>query len=84
MINSSRCDFSAYKVRKLQEGETIKSFDCGDEDLNDFILNNANAYHEAMFCFDSLCNNSAFNNFFLQLHKVAGVVNGEVAYLGSA
>lgn len=47
MINSSRCDFSAYKVRKLQEGETIKSFDCGDEDLNDFILNNANAYHEA-------------------------------------
>ena len=47
MINSSRCDFSAYKVRKLRDDETIKSFDCGDEDLNDFILNNADAYHKA-------------------------------------
>ena len=28
-----------YEVRRLQEGEIVESFDCGDADLNDFILN---------------------------------------------
>ena len=28
-----------YEVRRLQEGEKVESFDCGDADLNDFILN---------------------------------------------
>ena len=47
MINTSKCDFSTYKVRKLREDEVIKSFDCGDDDLNHFILDNAECYHKA-------------------------------------
>ena len=26
-----------YQIRRLGKGETIVSFDCGDDDLNDFI-----------------------------------------------
>ena len=33
-----------YVVRKLVENEQVKSFNCGDADLNDFILNEASAY----------------------------------------
>lgn len=28
-----------YAIRRLKQGECIKSFNCGDADLNDFILN---------------------------------------------
>lgn len=35
---------SKYSIRKLQNGEDIHLFDCGDEDLNDFILNEARLY----------------------------------------
>ena len=31
--------YENYNVRKLQLGETVESFDCGDTDLNDFIIN---------------------------------------------
>ena len=37
-----------YNVRKLQLGETIGSFDCGDTDLNDFIVNEAHHYRKAL------------------------------------
>ena len=37
-----------YNVRKLQLGETIESFDCGDTDLNDFIINEAHHYRKAL------------------------------------
>ena len=48
MTNLLETNFSDYEVRKLLENETIKSFDCGDEDLNDFIMNRADDYHKAM------------------------------------
>lgn len=35
-----------FQVHKLSEAEAIKSFDCGDEDLNDFILNEAGLYRK--------------------------------------
>lgn len=35
-------------VRRLGVGDTIEEFDCDDEDLNDFILNEANLYHNAL------------------------------------
>ena len=45
-------DFSEIKnrfeVRKLSVDEQVKSFDCGDADLNDFILNEAAPYRKAM------------------------------------
>ncbi|MBQ8888571.1 MAG: GNAT family N-acetyltransferase [Bacteroidaceae bacterium] len=37
-----------YSIRKLQLGETIKSFDCGDADLNDFIITEAPLYRKAL------------------------------------
>lgn len=35
-------------VRRLNIGDVITSFDCNDEDLNDFILNEANLYRETL------------------------------------
>ncbi len=37
-----------YSVRKLRMRESIKSFDCGDADLNDFILNESGLYRKAL------------------------------------
>ena len=36
-----------YQIRKLSKDETIVSFNCGDEDLNDFILNESLHYRQA-------------------------------------
>lgn len=36
-----------YQIRKLSTQETIESFNCGDDDLNDFILNEAQLYSKA-------------------------------------
>lgn len=35
-------------VRKLSVGEHIESFNCGDADLNDFLLNEAAPYRKAL------------------------------------
>lgn len=35
-------------LRKLREKETIKSFNCGDTDLNDFLFNEAPLYSDAL------------------------------------
>lgn len=37
-----------YIIRKLKSSDVISSFDCGDEDLNDYILNEAKYYSEAL------------------------------------
>ena len=37
-----------WRIFRLNEGETIASFDCGDEDLNDFIHNEAKLYRKAL------------------------------------
>lgn len=36
-----------YRIRRLGKGETITTFNCGDEDLNDFILNESVHYQYA-------------------------------------
>lgn len=36
-----------YQIRRLSIGESVARFDCGDEDLNDFILNEAVLYNQA-------------------------------------
>lgn len=41
-------EFSSYIVRKLEICDKVKSFDCGDADLNDFIINEASFYRSAM------------------------------------
>ncbi|MBD5319114.1 MAG: GNAT family N-acetyltransferase [Bacteroides sp.] len=40
--------YDGYQVRRLRADEKIPSFDCGDEDLNDFIINDASAYRKAL------------------------------------
>lgn len=40
--------FSSYIIRKLGPEERVKSFDCGDADLNDFILNESGSYRQAL------------------------------------
>ena len=39
---------TTYEMRKLDTSEKIESFDCGDTDLNDFILHEAPFYREAL------------------------------------
>lgn len=38
----------SYTVRRLNIGDVIPSFDCSDEDLNDFLLNDASLYRNAL------------------------------------
>ena len=38
---------SIFQIRKLKKDEIVSSFDCGDEDLNDFILNESQLYRKA-------------------------------------
>lgn len=37
-----------YTIRKLGLNDSIVQFDCGDEDLNDFILNDASLYRKTL------------------------------------
>lgn len=36
-----------FHIRKLKRDEYVTSFNCGDDDLNDFILNEAQLYRKA-------------------------------------
>lgn len=37
-----------YEIRKLRLNDRVIQFDCGDEDLNDFIINDAPLYRKAL------------------------------------
>ena len=39
MMKSVFKNYSEYQIRRLKSGERINSFNCGDDDLNNFILN---------------------------------------------
>ena len=47
----------AYEMHKLNISEKIKSFDCGDTDLNDFILNESFLYREALLAVSNVLEN---------------------------
>ena len=36
-----------YQIRRLSKDERVRAFDCGDEDLNDFIFNESMLYRQA-------------------------------------
>lgn len=40
--------FSEYGIRKLGPKERVTAFSCGDEDLDDFIINDAPLYRDAL------------------------------------
>ena len=37
---------SQFKFIRLKSSDAVKNFDCGDKDLNDFILNRAAAFQK--------------------------------------
>lgn len=41
-------DFSNFTFRQIESDTEIKPFDCGDEDLNDFLISDAKNYLRAM------------------------------------
>ena len=45
MEKSQNEAFRQLYIRRLENDEHIKSFDCGDEDLNDFILNQSSLFN---------------------------------------
>ncbi len=54
--------FETYSVHKLRKSESIQSFDCGDEDLNDFILNESLMYRQALLAVSYVVENKLENN----------------------
>ena len=40
--------FNSYSVRPLNEGETLNSFNCGDAELDEFILSKASEYRKTL------------------------------------
>lgn len=40
--------YNEYSIRKLRRGDRIQTFSCGDEDLDDFIINDAPLYRDAL------------------------------------
>lgn len=49
MKEQNNIDYSsAYNIRRLGRKEMIESFDCGDADLNDFILKESPLYRQAL------------------------------------
>ena len=46
MQQQSDTSTSAMIVVKLEEQDSVKSFDCGDDDLNDFILHESPLYRK--------------------------------------
>ena len=48
---------SDYEIRKLGLGDAVPSFDCGDDDLNDFIINDAPMYRKALLAITYILKN---------------------------
>lgn len=47
-----------YGIRRLEKRECIESFNCGDADLNDFILNESMLYREALLAVSYVAENN--------------------------
>ena len=39
-------DFSNFSLKRLEDGYSIKPFDCGDSDLNDFLHKDSHNYQK--------------------------------------
>lgn len=48
---------SVYDIRRLKRRESIESFDCGDADLNDFILKESPLYRQALLAVSYIVEN---------------------------
>lgn len=52
---------TTYEVRRLKKKEKVKSFDCGDSDLNDFILNESPLYRQTLLAVSYIVENKLNN-----------------------
>lgn len=52
METNEQIDFSRLRISRLEKGEIIESFDCGDADLNDFILREAPSLSRCLVSYD--------------------------------
>lgn len=49
---------SQFKFIRLKSSDAVKNFDCGDKDLNDFILNRAAAFQKYLLAVNYACVNA--------------------------
>ncbi len=61
MILTEERFLATYEVRRLKKKETVKSFDCGDSDLNDFILNESHLYRKVLLAVSYVAENKLDN-----------------------
>lgn len=54
-------DFSNFTFRQIEADTEIKSFDCGDSDLNDFLVTDAKNYLQSMMALTYLLEDEAKN-----------------------
>ena len=50
-------NYSDINIFRLEEDEKVEAFDCGDEDLNDFIVNEAQPYRKALIATSYIAQN---------------------------
>ena len=62
MILTEKTFQETYEVRRLKKKETIKSLNCGDTDLNDFILNESHHYRKALLAVSYVIENKQDNH----------------------
>ena len=69
MILTEEIFQETYIVRRLKMKESVKSFDCGDTDLNDFILNESLLYRKALLAVSYVVEDKKDNNRVAALDK---------------
>lgn len=50
-----------YRIRKLRPEDKVSHFDCGDEDLNDFIINDAPLYRKNLLAMTYVLENTHYD-----------------------
>lgn len=63
LLAHSKCnrDFSNFTFRQIDAKTEIKSFDCGDPDLNDFLFSDAKNYQSGMMAYTYLLEDNLEN-----------------------
>lgn len=76
MILTEEIFQETYTVRRLKMKEAVKSFNCGDADLNDFILNESLFYRKALLAVSYIVENKKENNQVAAYFSLANDRNG--------
>ena len=53
IMNDNKDICEPLKIRRLDINDRMSNFNCGDEDLNDFILNESQLYRGEMLAVDA-------------------------------